>query len=229
MNGFRHLMLRTTSDRIRSLVLCVALSACVVGHFDPAVAQTPPPLVPPVVSPLPSGSGSLSLGQWLLTPTLGLYGLYDTNIHSNVTAPLSGPGFHIHPSLLADFNTGIFDTSLYGNIDSVIYPTLDPLNDTFNRQAGFIQKYSPLPDLIFSAQGDYKRQCHSKLDHAISFLEFHPDHFAGVSSTSGCRRSYGKPTNCGRSQRHLYRHVQRIQRIQSRFYKAWRLDCRNKL
>jgi hypothetical protein len=157
MNGFRHLMLRTTSDRIRSLVLCVALSACVVGHFDPAVAQTatPPPLIPPLTSALPSGVGSLTLGQWLLTPTLGLYGLYDTNVHSNVTAPLSGPGFHIHPALLADFNTGIFDTSLYGNIDSVIYPTLDPANNTFDRQAGFIQKYSPLPDLVFSAQGDY--------------------------------------------------------------------------
>jgi hypothetical protein len=86
---------------------------------------------------------------------LGLYTLYDTNVHSNVTNPLSGPGFHIHPSLLADFNTGIFDTSLYGNIDSVIYPTLDSSNDTFDRQAGFIQKYSPLPDLVFSAQGEY--------------------------------------------------------------------------
>jgi hypothetical protein len=142
---------------MRSLVLSVALSAWVIGHFDPAAAQapTPPPLVPPVVNPLPSGSGSLTLDQWILTPTLGLYGLYDTNIHSNVTNPLSGPGFHIHPGLLADFDTGINSTHLYGNIDSVIYPTLDSLNDTFDRQAGFIQKYSPLRDLVFTAQGDY--------------------------------------------------------------------------
>ena len=28
-------------------------------------------------------------------------------------------------------------------------------NDTFNRQAGILQKYSPLPDLQFTAQGNY--------------------------------------------------------------------------
>ena len=59
------------------------------------------------------------------------------------------------PSLLADFNTGIYETSIYGNIDSAIYPTLDSSNDTFNRQAGILQKYSPLPDLLFTAQGNY--------------------------------------------------------------------------
>ena len=59
------------------------------------------------------------------------------------------------PSLLADFNTGIYETSIYGNIDSEIYPTLNSSNDTFNRQAGILQKYSPLPDLLFTAQGNY--------------------------------------------------------------------------
>ena len=68
---------------------------------------------------------------------------------------MAGPGFEIKPSLLADFNTGIYETSIYGNIDSKIYPTLDSSNDTFNRQAGILQKYSPLPDLLFTAQGNY--------------------------------------------------------------------------
>jgi hypothetical protein len=158
MKGFRHLMLRTTSDRIRSLVLCVALSACVVGHFDPAVAQTPtpPPLVPPVVSPLPSGSGSLSLGQWLLTPHAGaLWSLRHQHPFERNGPRCRDQGSIFIPACLPISIPEIFDTSLYGNIDSVIYPTLDPMNDTFNRQAGFIQKYAPLPDLIFSAQGDY--------------------------------------------------------------------------
>ena len=68
---------------------------------------------------------------------------------------MRGPGFHIHPALSADYNTGIWETQFYGNIDSTIYPTLDYVNNTFNRQAGVIQKYSPLPDLVFTAQGDY--------------------------------------------------------------------------
>jgi hypothetical protein len=86
---------------------------------------------------------------------LGLYTLYDTNIHSSSTTPLSGPAFHFNPSILADYNTGIYDTSIYGNIDSEVYPTLNYENNTFNRQAGLIQKYSPLRDLTFTVQGDY--------------------------------------------------------------------------
>jgi opacity protein-like surface antigen len=113
-----------------------------------------PPLSSPEETPLPSGSGTLSLGRWLLTPSLGLYTLYDTNVHSSATTPLLGPGFHIHPSVSAEYNTGLYDTQLYGNIDSEIYPTLDDQN-TFDRQAGIIQKYSPLRDLVFSVQADY--------------------------------------------------------------------------
>lgn len=123
----------------------------------PTTTGTPfaPPLSPPGTSALPSGAGSLSLGQWLLSPTLGLYTLYDTNIYSSPTTPLQGPGLHIHPALSADYNTGLYETQLYGSIDSTIYPTLDYQNNTFNRQAGFSQKYSPLPDLYFAVEGDY--------------------------------------------------------------------------
>jgi hypothetical protein len=197
MYDLRHLMFQKTSDRFRSFVLCVALSLCFLGHFEPAAAQAPPiqqnpitlpvgpsasvsqaqapingvtpsaaqtppvpqaptapPLYPPEVGQLPSGAGSLSFGQWLLSPALGFYTLYDSNLYSN-PAPLSGPGIHIHPSLLAVFDTGIFTTSLYGSIDSTVYPTLNSENNTFNRQAGFIQNYAPLRDLTLKVQGDY--------------------------------------------------------------------------
>lgn len=86
---------------------------------------------------------------------MGLYTLYDSNLYSSPTVPIRGSGFHFHPALSADYNTGLYETQLYGNIDSEVYPTLDYQNNTFNRQAGVIQKYSPLPDLVFSAQGDY--------------------------------------------------------------------------
>ena len=113
-----------------------------------------PPLYPPVVGALPSGSGALSLGPFLLSPTLGVYTSYNSNIYSSVTNPLSGPGFIFVPTLLADYNTGLFDTQLYGNINSTIYPTLNPLNNTFNWQGGFTEKYSPLRDLVFTVQGN---------------------------------------------------------------------------
>jgi hypothetical protein len=195
MRDLRHLMFPTTSDRIRSFVLFVALSLCSLWHSEPAnaqappigvnsgalpvgqsaavaaqpidgetpsIAQTPPvpqaptapPLYPPEVDQLPDGAGSLSFGQWLLSPSLGFYTLYDSNIYSS-PAPLAGPGLHIHPSLLAVFDTGIYKTSLYGSVDSIFYPTLNSANNTFDRQAGFIQDWSPLRDLTFTAQGDY--------------------------------------------------------------------------
>jgi hypothetical protein len=111
-------------------------------------------LNPPVVDALPS-AGALSRGQWLLSPTLGVYTLYDTNIYSSATAPVRGPGLHIHPALSADYNSGLFETTLYGNIDSTIYPTLNSQNDTFNRNAGVTQRYSPLPGFAVTVQGDY--------------------------------------------------------------------------
>ena len=119
-------------------------------------AGGPPPLLPPQVAPLPTGDQSLALGQWLISGAVGVSTFYNSNIYQSTTPPiLQGPGFEIKPSLLADFNTGIYETSIYGNIDSNIYPTLNSSNDTFNRQAGILQRYSPLPDLLFTAQANY--------------------------------------------------------------------------
>jgi len=114
-----------------------------------------PPLTPPVDAPLPTGIGMTSIGPFLLSPSLDTYTFYDSNVHGSPTTPLSGPGFHIHPSILADWNTGIHDTKFYGNIDSEIYPTLDYLNNTFNKQAGVIETYSPLRDLTITTQANY--------------------------------------------------------------------------
>ncbi len=121
------------------------------------MSATPaPPLLPPEVTPLPNGQGAVTIGQWLLSGTVAAATFYDTNIYSSPTPPiLHGPGFDIRPALLADFNTGIFETQAYGNFDSRIYPTLDSSNNTFDPQVGIIQKYSPLRDLIFTVQANY--------------------------------------------------------------------------
>lgn len=167
MKALRQLVRQTTSGGLRGLVFWVALIGCALSHIDRARAQVAnaqepttvggpdaPPLNSPEISTLPS-SGALSLGQWLLTPTLGLNTLYDSNLYSSTTKPVYGPGLHFHPALSADYNTGIHDTQLYGSIDSIVYPTLDYHNNTFSKQAGMIESYSPLPDLMFTAQGNY--------------------------------------------------------------------------
>ena len=162
MNGCPYLLLGSQSGRTRRLLLFASVTLYLTMRFDLALAQSvpsaggPPPLLPPQTAPLPTGNQSLALGQWLISGAVGVSTFYNSNIYQSTTPPiLQGPGFEIQPSLLADFNTGIYETSIYGNIDSKIYPTLDSSNDTFNRQAGFLQKYSPLPDLLFTAQGNY--------------------------------------------------------------------------
>jgi len=180
MNGCAHLVW-PISDRMRSFVLRTAVYACFIGSvgaITPALAQvangqepvtvggpSAPPLTPPVDGALPTGIGMMSIGPWLLSPSLDTYSFYDSNIRTSPTSPLSGPGFHIHPSLLADWNTGIHDTKFYGNIDSEIYPTLSYLNNTFNRQAGAIESYSPLRDLTITTQADYT---HNTLANALT-------------------------------------------------------------
>ena len=162
MNRCLYLLLGSQSGRTRRLLFCASVTLYLTTHFDLALAQSvpsaggPPPLLPPQTAPLPTGDQSLALGQWLIRGAVGVSTFYNSNIYQSTTPPiLHGPGFEIRPSLLADFNTGIYETSIYGNIDSAIYPTLDSSNDTFNRQAGIVQKYSPLPDLLFTAQGNY--------------------------------------------------------------------------
>ena len=150
-----------------------------------------PPLGPPADLPLPTGAGSLSAGDWLLSPELGIYTLYDTNVHSSPTNALSGPAFHFHPSLLAENNSGICDTRIYGNIDSKVYPTLPYQENTFNKQAGFVQTYSPTPDLVFKAEGDY---AHNTPTNVVQQSLASPINPGGGSL--GCCRSGGGAANC---------------------------------
>ena len=149
--------------RVAALLFSVTCG-CFFGSFDTAVAQAPatgsatnePPLNPPVVRQLPDGAGTLSLGDWLLYPTLNFHSFYDTNIYSSPTSPISTAGVNFNPSLLAQYDTGIHTTSLYGNISSNVYPFIDSTNDTFDRQAGFVEKYEAMRDLTFTLQGNYQ-------------------------------------------------------------------------
>jgi hypothetical protein len=113
-----------------------------------------PPLNPPLVGALPSGIGALTLDQWVVTATLGLYTLYNSNIYGSAISPVAAPGFNMVPSLLADYNTGIWDTKVYANVNTTIYPTLAPANNNYNWQGGFTERYSPLRDLVFTLQGN---------------------------------------------------------------------------
>ena len=156
--------------RFAALFLCVTC-VCFLGSFDSALAQAPgapggggvPPLEPPVVRQLPDGTGTLSLGDWLLYPTLNFHTFYDTNIYSSATTPISAAGLNFNPTLLATYDTGIHTTSLYGNINSNVYPFIDYINNTFDRQVGFVEKYEAMRDLIFTVQGNYSHSTNASI------------------------------------------------------------------
>lgn len=169
-----------------------------------------PPLNPPVVGSLGGGPGALSLGPWLLAPTLGVYTLYDSNLYSSPTAPVRGPGLHIHPALSADYNTGIYETQLYGNIDSTVYPTLDYQNNTFNRQAGMIQKYSPLRDLVFTVQGDYiHNTAASVIVNSLPTLVSSAPAPSGTAGVVGAQQTVVNPNDVYTAQMTMYKEFNR--------------------
>jgi hypothetical protein len=97
---------------------------------------------------------AIPVGEWLLYPSLRAYSLYSDNLFLAPTAPTKVLGFGTTPSLTAQWTNGIHTTTIFGNIDTQYYPTNTIIN-TFDREATITQKYAPLPDLTFTAVGDY--------------------------------------------------------------------------
>lgn len=163
MNGNQGWM--TWIARARTWIIILGAVCMLLSGLGSATAQspTPPPLSPPTLRPLPDGTDTLTLGNWLLHPTLALTTLYDSNLYSSPTIPVKGAGFDIRPSILAVADSGIWQSSLYGNIDSKIYPFIDSTNNTLDRQAGFIERYEAMRDLTFTVQGDYSHRTNANV------------------------------------------------------------------
>ena len=159
MRSLKHPMHRGTSGRRRSHAVGAAMAALLlVGSLSAAYAQDAPPLSIPSSGTLPTRPGdALAAGDWLFYPTVKTYTQYTDNLFQSVLSPVSVWGFGVTPGLIAEWSNGIHTTTLYGNLDARAYPADRQLN-VFDPKAGFVQKYSPLPDLTFSVQGDYTHQ-----------------------------------------------------------------------
>jgi hypothetical protein len=125
-----------------------------LGCSNVSWAQSEPPLTVPTAGPLGGLGDAIPLGGWLFFPSIRAYTIYSDNLFQSPTAPISAWGLGTSPSLTAQWSNGIHTTTLYGNIDRQVYPTDNAIN-TFDRQATATQRYSPLPDLTFTALGDY--------------------------------------------------------------------------
>jgi len=160
MSGSRHPMLRTSSIRSRRRALRSGFSALfLIAWIATAFAQEPPQDVSRNGLPARS-SDAITMGRWLLYPTIRVDSFHSDNLFQSPQNPLSVTGFEMLPSLTAEWSNGIHTTTLYGNIDRKVYPNDSQVN-TFDRQAGFTQKYEALRDLTFRAQGDYAHNTNS--------------------------------------------------------------------
>lgn len=149
------------SPRIAGHFVRVSLSAVwFMAAFAKACFGQAPPLDVPLAGPLLADPNAQILGAWVLYPSVRLSSSYSNNLFQSAVAPISTAFLGVSPSLIAEWTNGIHKTNIYGNFDVEAFPTQNELNE-FNRQAGFIQSYSPLPDLTFRVQGDYTHQTFS--------------------------------------------------------------------
>jgi hypothetical protein len=157
MSGSRHSMLWTLWIRLGRYARRSVLGALfLIAWIATALAQEPPLDVS--INRLPARSpDTISIGGWLLYPTVRVYPFYSDNLFQTSQNPLSVLGFGMTPSLTAERSNGIHTTTLYGTIDRQVFPTDNEVN-TFNRNAGFTQKYEALRDLTFTVNGDYSHQ-----------------------------------------------------------------------
>jgi hypothetical protein len=143
------------SDRVKPS-LRTALAAVLflfVVEGQAAWAQEPPLDIPPV-EVLTKPPGVLSYNDWLFYPELTAYFAASDNMFQAPTFPIGLGGFGYIPKLVAEWTNGLYTTTFYGKFDQRFYPTRNDL-DIFDRNGGFTQQYSPLPDLTFQVQGDY--------------------------------------------------------------------------
>src|SRR5262245_10425437 len=117
--------------------------------------------------------GALPVAGWLLYPSVFAGAMYDSNVNQGATNRGASAGGRLVPSLLAENTDGIHKTTFYGMADGRAY-TDDSVSSTVAARTGIIQRYQPLADLTFTAQGDYTRQkdlfSTFGIDHSVTTL-----------------------------------------------------------
>ena len=135
-----------------------------VGGFGSPGGQsiTPPPVTTgrEEGAPTPETERTgLPLGNWLVSPSASVAGFYDTNPQQLATGQKPGGGLRLTPSFLAQQTSGVFNTTLYGLVDGLIYIPEQVSNaDTITAKTGVTEIYQPQPDWILNGQLDYTRQ-----------------------------------------------------------------------
>src|SRR5579862_4319083 len=166
----RRLLARMTCAALLSAGIAPAAQAQVdqlaqigtIGGTGAPAAAAPAPVNsgrPDVFAGAEGAENALIVGDWLLYPTAFGGFLYDSNVNQSQTKVQSSGGLRLVPSLLANTNNGLSQTTIYGMVDGRIY--FSPIaggGDDASVRSGVIEVYKPLEDLTFTGQGDFTRQ-----------------------------------------------------------------------
>jgi len=166
------------ADRILPLLRAALGPFFLLACITVAAAQQQPPEMPES-NVLTTPADVLSFNGWLLYPEITAYAIGTDNLFQSSTSPVEVGGIGYKPKIVAAWTDGIHTTTLYGNLDQRFYPTQSDLN-MFDRNGGFTQQYSPLPDLNIKLQGDYTHVTYTGVVSSIPSALSSPQ-----SSTSG--------------------------------------------
>jgi hypothetical protein len=146
-------MFRNVVYRIKCAALHLALSLLFFSVSSSVFAQEPP-LDPPKVITIGKPDGMV-FGDWVFSPTMRMYSLFDSNLYLSALNPVSAAGVRFNPDLYWRWTDGIHTSTIYGSLDRKFYPSLPASNNVLDGNTGVIQKYEALRDIIFTAQLDF--------------------------------------------------------------------------
>ena len=153
-------------------VSTLAIFASSVALADDAGVSAPSQAAPGAAIPgaaipaaLASGaapSGGIPYGSWMLYPSLFAGAVLDDNVYRTRSNRTSAAGVRLSPAFEADLDTGVHKTTIYGNLDTKIFPgynaSLGETATTISGRGGFAHAWSPTSDLVVRASADFTRQ-----------------------------------------------------------------------
>lgn len=162
-------LLKKTFCRTAVCVAFIGLAARIDVRAEDgaAVAQSPVALG---AAGGPDPDHGMPIEGWLFFPTFFAGGVFNDNIFNTTTNRKSAFGLRLRPSFEALNDNGIYQTTVYGTLDTQIYPGTSASGsslasslpttsaNTIQGRAGFSHIYKPLEDLTFAVIFDYSRQ-----------------------------------------------------------------------
>jgi hypothetical protein len=157
------------------------------SNVQPLV-DTPDPVQ---VDPRPkTANGALQALDWLIFGNVSAGGVYDSNVFASPNQQ-AVYGTRFQPSVIAERNTGIQRTFIYGVGDLRYYPSLGQV-DLFGSSAGVVHVWEIQRDLIYRTQFEVSRsQLNSSFANQSSTYYVNPVNYTSAFGSTSIEKHFG--------------------------------------